>query len=208
MSTRTAVVDVVPAGLLPGDLMRLAGAGLAGHGVAVRLPAREDERRLDLVSGGRACGLLVSDAGFACLDCGPADDDGVSPVLSADIADFLLTGESRYGRRLSSATCDPSSSFAAIAGRELRARGFYVRLEVLADDVDLEAVVHVVVTAPVTGAGARVVVSAGGAISWECDCLHYLAGGRAGTSAAVLAGFIAGRVAGALALASGREAGR
>jgi hypothetical protein len=163
------VSDSVMGGAKRGELMRLVAEGLTGKGLNVQRPEREDERRLAIDGLGARCVLLVEDSGYVECDCRPVTGGETDPQQVADLVAVLLTG--RVGDRPRQADGREWSGLTlrGAVGRELRARGLAVALEVYPDETSLEAATEISVTDPGASAQAEVFVSDDGGVTWQRD---------------------------------------
>jgi len=153
----------------PGTLLRLVIDGLAGSGLAVTLPERDDSCDVAIACQDAECQLSVDDWGRVTWEYGPRPAGSADPGLTADLATALLTGQPGPYPRLAPAFGQRGITFKAAAGLELRARGLDVALAAYLDDDYLDAQVEVSVTAPGAADTARVCVTDDGALTWTRD---------------------------------------
>jgi hypothetical protein len=153
----------------PGALMRLVADGLAGNGYEVGLPEFDDGRRLSIATPAAQCALTVEDNGSVVGDWKPTAGSAADPLDLADLASALLTGRAEQARWEGDCGGRADLTLKGRVGRELRARGLRVGLEVYPDELAFEAHVAIVVTAPGTDLDGEVRVSDDGRLSWERD---------------------------------------
>jgi hypothetical protein len=182
--------------------MRLVANELRARGFDVDLPAWEDGRRLSVERWGIQCNLSVHDFGLVEWECEPWPGEKADPILVADIAAFLLTG-SEESPRASDGHSARGMTLKAIAGNELRDRGFTVSLDVYEDLELLEVDADIVITNSVRHPIANVRVSDDADLMWECNYRC----GATGVELSEVASSIASTVAHAMRLSSGASEG-
>jgi hypothetical protein len=165
----TAQADATPERKLPGAIMRLVAAGLKARGFDVNLPEHEDERRMSIKRWGGHCDLSVDDFGFVEWECLPWATKEPDLKITADITAFLLSGKVDGHPSQGNGHNLRGTSFMAIAGQELRARGFSVGLEVYQDNRLFEFWAEILIKNVAASANAMVGISDDGSIFWECD---------------------------------------
>lgn len=156
--------------LAPGGLMRLAGAELSGNGFAVLYPEREEEGARSMIlttSAGMRSLLTVMDAGTVTWDCPPAEHRAPDPRHITDVVTGILTGDHADHGHSGPTYSGDDLTLKGIVGRELRARGFYVELDVYADDEFLDVEADIVVTSSPERTDAEIRVRDDGRIWWE-----------------------------------------
>jgi hypothetical protein len=151
----------------PGELMRLVAEGLMAHGIVVRLPEDEGDRRLTIGCPGGRCTVSVGDWGDVEWQWCPA---GLAvPWRIANVAAALLTGRAPGPSGPGSGYTLDCVTFKGLVGLELKARGFDVGLEVHEDEEHFDVWAEIVVTSPGSGDGARVHVTDEGSVTWTRD---------------------------------------
>jgi hypothetical protein len=153
----------------PGELIRLVADGLAGCGLEVRLSGPEGAARLDITCEAGQCRLSVNDWASAEWDYTPRSKNEADPALTADLATALLTGRlDRYPRPAGGYRRE-GITFKGIVGRELKARGLDVGLEVYEDEDYFDAHAEIIVTNPGGQDDAQVRVTDEGCLTWTRD---------------------------------------
>ncbi len=153
----------------PGALMRLVADGLAASGLDVRLSDPEGAGRLDIACEAGQCRLSVNYWAYAELDYTPRSRDEADPKLTADLATALLTGRADQYPRLAAGYRRDGITFKGIVGRELKARGLDVGLEVHEDEDCFDVNAEIVVTVPDSRDTAEVRVTADRCLTWTRD---------------------------------------
>src|SRR5260370_6020935 len=118
----------------PGDLLRMVGDELGARGFAVQCPAQAAGRSLTITRrDGASTYLTVDDDGSVRWECKPPRAGDADMTAFADMAVLLLTGRSDAPARQEG----PQRSgltLKGMVGRDLRARGLPVTLEVHPDN--------------------------------------------------------------------------
>jgi hypothetical protein len=153
----------------PGELMRLVAGGLTASGLDVRPPEHDGGCRLRIGCPGARCALAVTDWGDVEWECCPQASGAADPQQIADVATVLLTGRSQDYARRGNGHGHDSITFKGIVGRELRARGLAVDLEVYEDKDYFDARAEIAVTNPASADDATVHVTDEGSITWTRD---------------------------------------
>jgi hypothetical protein len=153
----------------PGTLLRLVIDGLAGSGLAIIPPEHDDSHDVAIACQGAECELSVDDWGRVTWEHCPRPAGSADPGLTADLATALLTGQPAPHPRLARECGQQGTTFKAIVGLELRARGLDVALEAYLDEDHLDAHLEISVTAPGTGDTAKVCVTDDGCLTWTRD---------------------------------------
>jgi hypothetical protein len=153
----------------PGELMRLVAGGLAGNGHEVALPRFDDGRRLSVTSPAARCALAVEDCGSVVLDWNPVVGSAVDPLVLANVASALLTGQAGPSQWQGHDSSRADLTLKGKVGQELQARGLPVTLEVYTDEVAFEASAAILATAPQASLDAEVRVTDDGWLCWEGD---------------------------------------
>jgi hypothetical protein len=156
-----------PAG--PGELIRLVADALAGAGLEVRLSGTEEAAQLDITCQAGQCSLSVNDWAYADLDYSPRSRDEADPSLIAGMAAALLTGRAEQVPRPAAICRRDRITFKGIVGRELKALGLDVGLEVYADEDCFDVAAEIVITVPGSSEGAQVRVTDDGCLTWTRD---------------------------------------
>jgi hypothetical protein len=188
---RAALMTDKHPGPLPGDLMRQVAGELAGRGLNVAYPGRDDSCCLTVTGlPGRYCSVEVSDDGYVLLEYWPAVPGTADPALLAAQAMRVLGGPE--GWRPDERICPPGQALIRAAGQALRSAGLAVILNVHADEENFEICAQLAVTRPGRPDRGEVNIGEDGALSWECDYPHGgQPGNRAGRIGDVLAGVLA-----------------
>jgi hypothetical protein len=177
----------------PGGLLALVAAGLAARGVPGGYCHQEDGGCLLRVTGlaGRHCTVIADDSGYVLADCWPAGPRCPDPaVLAATVMRVL--GD-REDWQPGPPVTDPDLALLGRVGLALRAGGLAVRLDVQADERNLEVCAQVVVTSAGQPGRGQVRIGDDGALSWECDTPHP---GQQQQQAERIAGIVAAIAAG------------
>ena len=156
-----------PAG--PGELIRLVADGLADCGLEVRLSGPEEAAQLDITCEPGQGRLSVNDWAYADLHFSPRSRDEADPRLIADMATALLTGRAEQCPRPAASCRRDRITFKGIVGRELKARGLDVGLEVYEDEDYFDVAAEIVITVPGSQDGAQVRVTDDGCLTWTRD---------------------------------------
>jgi hypothetical protein len=153
----------------PGELMHLVANGLSGNGFNVGLPVAGNGRCLSIACPVAQCALTVEDGGSIVWEWNPVAGSAVDPLELADVASALLTGRTGLSRWEGECGGRADLTLKGRVGRELRARGLQVGLEVYPDELSFEAHAAIVASAPGTDLDAEVRVTDDGWLSWEHD---------------------------------------
>ncbi len=149
----------------PGDLLRMVGDELGARGFAVQCPAQAAGRSLTITRrDGASTYLTVDDDGSVRWECKPPRAGDADMTAFADMAVLLLTGRSDAPARQEG----PQRSgltLKGMVGRDLRARGLPVTLEVYPDNDAFDVCGEVVAGGP----DANVRVNDDGVLTWERD---------------------------------------
>jgi hypothetical protein len=152
-----------------GELMRLVAAGLAQCGWGPGVAGIKNGRRLPITVPGAQCALTIDDSGLVVWEWHPAAGGAVDPRELAELACALLTG--RVGRYpLLGDGYGPTITLKGAVGRELKARGLTVGLELYEDSLFFDVNAGIVASWPGGGQGAEVRVTDDGRLTWEYDC--------------------------------------
>jgi hypothetical protein len=156
-----------------GWLQRLVAEGLAAGGVDVR-PAPGSGEHLVIAWAGGRCELTVEDCGQVHWDFRPPPGEAADPRRVADLATALLTGQAASPAGEKAAMRAGGSTLMGRVGRELRARGLAVHLNVFADQEALNACVDVTAVNPgdqdqEDPQGGEICVTDDGWLSWTRD---------------------------------------
>jgi hypothetical protein len=99
----------------------------------------------------------------------PRSGDQADPQLTADLATALLTGNAGHYPRPAGGYRREGITFRGIVGRELKARGLDVGLEVYADEDYFDAHAEIIVTNHGSQDDAQVRVTDEGCLTWTRD---------------------------------------
>lgn len=146
----------------PGELLRLVAGRLEAAGLEVHL-FEKPSAALSIAGLGERCVLIVTDDGRVQWEYRVSQAD---PARLADIADALLTG--RAGRTGLASGADLGLTLKGIVGRDLRARGLTVELNVYGDDDCFDAQAEIVVSGPGADDG-EVCLDDDGFLDWTRD---------------------------------------
>ncbi len=152
----------------PGELIRLVAEGLAFSGFAIRAPER-DGGSVVIDCRWARCEVSVSDWGDVEWEWCPWASDEADPKRTADVTTALLTGWAEDRPRMGDGYGRDGLTFKGIVGRELKARGLEVALEVSADEDFFDVQAAIVVTSPASGRAAAVQVDDDGRVIWWRD---------------------------------------
>lgn len=151
----------------PGELVRLVASKLARHDLDVSDP-EPGRCRLSITNiEGARCELSVcEETGDVRWDWIP---DGADPRQIADMATFLLTGQTQDHRGETQSVPD-HLTFKGAVGLVMKARGLDVELETWTDDLHYEAGADtIVVTRPGAPEDPKVIVADDGSLTWYRD---------------------------------------
>jgi hypothetical protein len=158
------------------ELATLIGQALRECGLTV---SREEAagRCLEIegIPAAPVSSLLIADAVTVRWEYCPSDTDENDPKRTADIVTALLSDDDTPYERLGDGYSSKAMSLKGIAGRELEARGFSVKLEVYQDHLSFDAWADISVSSK-KESGMRVLVDDSGCIIWDAD---YLTGAEA-----------------------------
>lgn len=154
----------------PGGLIRMVGDELTTRMIGARLSEQDDARSLAVTCGNgvRSC-LTVQDDALVRWEFQPPRCARPDVGMLADIATLLLTGH-RDDRHVPDTQCRSEGvTFKGAVGRELRARGLTVALEIYPDDDVLDVIGEVVAVGADAGEEAKVRINDNGELTWERD---------------------------------------
>jgi hypothetical protein len=167
----------------PGAAMRAVADKLAAHGFDVRGPGWAEGRCLRVTNlPGTTCDVTVEDDGFAVWEYWRGASKGADPDRLTGLVMRLLTGDSAGRPRAGAASRNFTAGLQGIVGRELRAKGLDVDLDVYADHASFEVVAEIVVTNPAHPERGQVRVGGEAGLMWESGYC-----GEPGTDAAAIA---------------------
>ncbi len=153
----------------PGAAMRMVAEKLAVHGYDVCEPEWPESRRLMVTNlSGTTCDVVVDDDGGVAWEYWRRPSAGADPDRLAGLVTWLLAPE-RCARPRRTAGRVVTSELQGIVGRDLKARGLDVSLDVCADDHELQVVADVVVTNRAHPERGRVLVGDEAGLTWESD---------------------------------------
>ncbi|HEY7147441.1 MAG TPA: hypothetical protein VH637_24610 [Streptosporangiaceae bacterium] len=155
----------------PGGLLRQVAAGLAARNLPIRCTHDQDEGLLRITGlASRYCTVIADDSGYVLVDCWPASPP--PPRAAALAATAMRVLDDREDWRPGEPVNDPDLTLLSRAGLALRAAGLTVRLNVLADEQNLEAFAQITVTHPGRPERGQLRIGDDGTITWECDQPH------------------------------------
>lgn len=175
----------------PGEFLRLVAAELTGTGLDARLAACDGSFYVTVGGlNGVHCEVTLGDR-YGSVACQYWPHAGVtfSVMDSMSLAVSLLTGEAITGIPGPDGRMPAGDSLMSVAGRELKARGFDVWLDVDTSQLIYQAVAELVVTNPGGLEYPKVVIAEDGSVTWAgmyraVDCAD--AGSVAAEVAAIL----------------------
>jgi hypothetical protein len=173
----------------PGGLLSVIAMELSAR----RLPAGysfEDDGCLLRVTGlpGRHCTVIADDSGYVLADCWPAGPPPPAPAVLARMAMRVLSDQDDW--QPGPPVTDPDLTLISAAGLALRAAGLAVRLDIHADQANLEACTQITITRPGWPGWGEVRIGDDGTFTWEC---HHAR--SPGQTAERIAGILAGVLA-------------
>ncbi len=167
----------------PGAAMRAVAARLAAHGFDVRGPAWAEGRRLMVTNlAGATCDVTAEDDGPVTWEYARGASEGADPGRLAGLVMRLLTGDNASRRRSRVDRRDLTAGLQSTVGRELKAKGLDVDLDIYADHASLEVIAEIVVTNPAQPERGRVRIGDELGLEWESGCC-----GDAGSDALAIA---------------------
>jgi hypothetical protein len=153
-----------------GGLMHMVAHGLSAQGFDIRYPECEDGRRLTFAGlHGVRCWVSVGDYGQVEWECFGWAADEADPWKIADLAASLLAGRSVDCPRGDDRELPAHVPLKGIVGRQLKASGLDVCLQVYEDQNFYDVLAEIVVTNPDARDDATVRVTDDGAVTWERD---------------------------------------
>jgi hypothetical protein len=158
----------------PGGLLSQVAAGLAARNLPIRYSHDQDEGLLRVTGlASRYCTVIAEDSGYVLADCWPAGPpppraSPPPPRASALAATAMRVLGDREGWQPGDPVTDPDLTLLSRAGLALRAAGLTVRLNVLADEKNLEVCTQIVVTRPGRPGRGEVRIGDDGTFTWEC----------------------------------------
>ena len=152
-----------------GELMRLVAAGLARYGWGPGTAGIQGGRRLPITVPGARCALTIDDSGLVTWEWRPAAGGTADPGKLAELACALLTGQAGQ-HPLPGEGHGPAVTLKGAVGRELKARGLAVGLELHEDSLFFDVYAGIVASWPDGGHGEEVRVTDDGRLTWEYDC--------------------------------------
>jgi hypothetical protein len=168
------------------ESMRVIAEGLTKRGLTVSTTGCDDSRLLKVTgTGNAACDVIVDEDYYFTCEYTPGRNRQASPADTARVVARMLgtdyTSPQQYAH-LHQGVTPPSA-----VGREMKARGMTVTLDVMADEETYSAFVAIVITNPAHPERGTVHLEKGW-VCWECHG-DQIAGGPAelaGTVADVL----------------------
>jgi hypothetical protein len=173
----------------PGGLLSQVAAGLAARNLPIRCTHDQDEGLLRITGlASRYCTVIAEDSGHVLIDCWPAGPP--PPRASALAATAMRVLGDREDWQPGDPVTDPDLTLLSRAGLALRAAGLTVRLNVLADEKNLEVCTQITVTHPGQPGRGEVRIGDDGTFTWECHHSR-TPGETAGRIAGILADVLA-----------------
>src|SRR6266566_3787403 len=152
----------------PGAAMHMVAEKLTAHGFDVRGPEWEEGRRLRVTNlPGTTCEVTVED-GFVTWEYWRWASKGADPDRLAGQVMRLLTGDAATLLPSGAAARSVRVGMQGIVGRELKAKGLDVDLDIYADHGAFEVIAEIVVTNPAHPERGRVRVGDEAGLLWEC----------------------------------------
>lgn len=171
----------------PGKAMRAVAEKLAARGVGVRLPEREEGRRLTITNAeGARCELTVEDGGSVRWGYRPRSGRGTGPAELTGLVLRVLGATDAWCGKPGTRT-RPGLSLKGVVGRALNGRGLKVGLAVYEDPVCYDVTAEIVAINPARPERGQVSVSDDGDLTWEC---RYYDDSDAGQIADAVAGIV------------------
>lgn len=171
---------------MPEESMRVIAEGLTKHGLTVSTTGCEDSRRLKVTgTGGAACDVIVDEDYYFTCEYTPGRNRQTSPADTARVVARMLgtdyTSPQQYAH-LHQGIPSPGA-----VGREMKARGMTVTLDVMPDEETYSAFVAIVITNPACPERGTVHLEKNW-VCWECNGAEITGGPAelAGTVADVL----------------------
>jgi hypothetical protein len=139
---------------------------LTGRGLAVHTRAYEDCWRLKVTRAGRAaCMVIVDDDRY--FTCEHTATRRSSPAgIARIVAAMLGTG---YASPQQYAHLHRGAALISAVGRDMRARGMTVTLDVTEDDATCTVLAGIVITSPARPERGQVILDDSGWIYWQCS---------------------------------------
>jgi hypothetical protein len=154
----------------PGQLMRLVAGGLTAHGFEVHSPEYDDERRLTITGlKDIRCWIIVDDDGHVECEYVPQCGREADPAKVASLVMNRLASDRQEPYCTAGKPRAPGLPLMCVVGRELKAAGLDVGMNVYPDLDDYDVVAEIVVTNPGHRERGKIRISGDGAITWERD---------------------------------------
>jgi hypothetical protein len=152
---------------MPDESMRIIAEGLAKRGLTVRTTRCEDSRLLKVTGTGKAaCDVTVADdCGFTCEYIARRSRRS-SPADTARVVARMLGTD--YANPQQYAHLHRGVTSAGAIGREMKARGMTVAMNVIEDEEIYDVIADVVITNPVQPERGEVHVGNDDWVYWEC----------------------------------------
>lgn len=147
----------------PGDLLRVVADGLISRGFILENPGQDRERSVAIkCTDGTQSQLTVQDDGSVRLDYRPAPGPYADPMMLTEIAARLLIGgsDAHSGQ-------ERGLTQKGMVGREVRAPGVTVCLEVRPGDDVIDVAAEVVAACLNVSADTKVRITDGSSLAWE-----------------------------------------
>jgi hypothetical protein len=154
----------------PGELMRLVAGGLAARGFEIRSSGHEADRRLMITGLKDANGwVLVEDCGEIECEYVPQSGRTADPAVLTSLAKSLLGSDSEERHPAARKPHMQDLTLKGIVGRELKAAGFDVDLDVCEDLDAYEVRAEIVVMNPGKPERGEIRISDDGEVTWRRD---------------------------------------
>lgn len=154
-----------------GAAMRQVARKFTAQGFEVRSPEWDDSRCLTITNlPGTTCDVTVHDSGAVSWEYWRARDKGADPGRVAALAMRLLTDDNRTPPPVTAPSGTAGDSLQGIVGRQLRAGGMDVSLDVYTDQVCFEVTAEIVVSNPARPDRGQVRVGGDPGLLWLTGC--------------------------------------
>jgi hypothetical protein len=152
-------------------MLHLIAAGLSARNLPIRYTHDQEEGLLRITGlAGRYCTVIADDSSYVLVDCWPAGPPAPRAAALAATAMRIVGDHDDW--RPGDPVSDPDLTLLSRVGLALRAAGLTVRLNVLADEKNLEVFTQITVTHPRRPERGQLRIGDDGTITWECDHPH------------------------------------